>query len=90
MLGPKRVEDELIPLCEDLIDKIDDQPELMICLAAQLAKLADYLGPAKARAVLRSLEIICASEDHIVSEQSVKSITSIAEKLDSESHRTDI
>ena len=55
----------------------------MICLASQLAKLSDFLGPEKSRAVLRSLEIICASEDHIVSEQSVTSITKIATKMPS-------
>ena len=29
----------------ELIDKIDCNPELMMCLAEQLGALTDYLGP---------------------------------------------
>ncbi len=45
LLGPERCVEELIPMVTELIDKIDNNPELMMNLAEQLGKLSEYLGP---------------------------------------------
>jgi len=39
VLGPERSRDELIPLITDLIEKIDDNSDLMSTLADQLGKI---------------------------------------------------
>jgi len=44
LLGPARCIDELLPMITDLIDKIDSNPELMMCMAVELGKLPKYLA----------------------------------------------
>ena len=43
LLGPERTTEELIPLLTELIDKIDNNSELMLNLAEQMGRLVDYL-----------------------------------------------
>lgn len=45
LLNPERCIEELIPMVTELIDKIDNNPELMMNLAEQLGLLSKYLGP---------------------------------------------
>lgn len=41
LLGPERCIEELLPLITELIDKIDNNPELMMNLAEQLGRMAE-------------------------------------------------
>jgi len=58
----------------DLIDKIDSNPELMMCLAMELGKLPDYLAEKNiahsknknAVHLLKPLELIVACDDSVV------------------------
>ena len=58
----------------DLIDKIDSNPELMMCLAVELGKLPDYLTTNKASEdksrnsvhLLKPLELIVSCDDSVV------------------------
>ena len=74
LLGPSRCIDELLPMLTDLIDKIDSNPELMMCLAMELGKLPDYLTEKNepqsknknAVHLLKPLELIVACDDSVV------------------------
>lgn len=62
----------------ELIDKIDNNPELMMNLAEQLGKLSDYLGDnANSSYLLKPLELILSSDDSVVREKAVAALKSI-------------
>ena len=90
LLGAERCVEELIPMLTELIDKIDCNPELMMCLAEQLGTISDYLGSTpqtKAQNVvclLKPLEIIAGSDDSVVQQKAIKSLTAIAQVLNKE------
>jgi serine/threonine-protein phosphatase 2A regulatory subunit A len=74
----------------ELIDKIDCNPELMMCLAEQLGALTDSLGSdAKTKAqncahLLRPLEIIAGSDDSVVQNKAVTSLNKVSNVLSDE------
>ena len=45
VLGPHRCVDELIPMLTELIDRIDNNSELLMHLAIELGNLTEFLGP---------------------------------------------
>ena len=82
LLGPDRCIEELIPMVTELIDKIDNNPELMMNLAEQLGNLAKYLGPdTNSVHLLKPLEQILPSDDSVVREKAVESLKSIGKKI---------
>lgn len=90
LLGPERCIDELIPMLTELIDKIDNNAELMLNLADQLGKLSEYLGEDKNSVyLLKPLEYILSSDDTIVREKAVASLKIVGEKISTPTIYTD-
>ena len=89
LLGPARCIDELLPMLTDLIDKIDSNPELMMCLAVELGKLPEHLsakndleGRSKNSVhLLKPLEFIVACDDSVVRQKTVESLCSVSNIL---------
>ena len=71
VLGVERSVDELIPMLTELIDRIDNNIELMMHLAIQLGKLTDVLGPEQAIYLTQPLELIAGTDDHTVRQKAV-------------------
>lgn len=66
----------------ELIDKIDCNPELMLNLAEQLGKLADFLGEEENSVhLMKPLELILSSDDSVVREKAVASLKIVGEKI---------
>jgi len=66
----------------ELIDKIDNNPELMMNLAEQLGRLSDYLGSdANSVHLLRPLEQILPADDSVVREKAVESLKIVGRKI---------
>jgi serine/threonine-protein phosphatase 2A regulatory subunit A len=86
LLGPERCIEELIPMITELVDKIDNNPELMMNLAEQLGKLSDFLGPdSNSVHLLRPLESILPADDSIVREKAVESLKIVGRKISQQS-----
>lgn len=82
LLGHERCIEELIPMITELIDKIDNNPELMMNLAEQLGKLSEYLGnDANSVHLLRPLEQILPADDSVVREKAVESLKIVGRKI---------
>eukprot|EP00347_Sterkiella_histriomuscorum_P009905 403339428 len=74
----------------ELIDKIDNNPELMLNLAEQLGKLTDYLGEDKNSVyLLKPLEYILSSDDTIVRDKAIASLKLVGQKISNETIYTD-
>lgn len=58
MLGVERSAEELIPMLTELIDKIDNNSELLMVLAVQLGKLTETMGEEKCICLIGPLELI--------------------------------
>jgi len=73
----------------DLIDKIDSNPELMMCLSVELGKLPEHLAAKNDQEsrsknsvhLLKPLELIVACDDSVVRIKTVESLCSISETL---------
>lgn len=95
LLGPERCVDELIPMLTELIDKIDCNPELMMALAEQLGMIPDQLGVSQDEKatncahLLKPLEIIAGSDDSVVQNKAIASLTKILHVLKQETVLTD-
>ncbi len=75
LLGPERCVEELIPMVTELIDKIDNNPELMMNLAEQLGLMTKFLGSdASCVHLLRPLEQILPADDSVVREKAIESL----------------
>jgi len=86
-LGEERTRDELIPLTTEMIDKIDENSELMVVLAEQLGLLSGYIGPKEHLPILlKPLELIANSDESVVREKTVEALSKIAAKLSKEQH----
>eukprot|EP00826_Nyctotherus_ovalis_P011503 TRINITY_DN12991_c0_g4_i2.p1 TRINITY_DN12991_c0_g4~~TRINITY_DN12991_c0_g4_i2.p1 ORF type:complete len:546 (+),score=171.58 TRINITY_DN12991_c0_g4_i2:395-2032(+) len=73
-----------------MIDKIDENSELMVVLAEQLGLLSGYIGPKEHLPILlKPLELIANSDESVVREKTVEALTKIAGKLDSTQHGND-
>lgn len=82
LLGPERVIDELIPMLTELIDKIDNSPELMLNLAEQLGRLSDFIGgPEQSVHLLKPLELILPADDSVVREKAVASMRVVGRNI---------
>lgn len=89
-IGPERCIDELIPMLTELIDKIDNNAELMLNLADQLGKLSEYLGEDQHSVyLLKPLEYILSSDDTQVREKAVASLKIVGEKISNSTIYTD-
>lgn len=85
MIEPERCIDELIPLLTELIDKIDNNIELMMHLAEQLGKLSAYLGnDANSIHLIKPLKPMLSSDDPIVREKGIESLKIVADKISEE------
>ncbi|KAI8089836.1 armadillo-type protein [Halteromyces radiatus] len=71
-LGPQRTRDELIPF---LNDSIDDEDEVLLAVAEELANFYEYVGgPEYAHTLLGPLENLSAVEEVLVREKAVESL----------------
>lgn len=50
--------DELIPMLTELIDRIDNNSELLMHLAIELGNLTEFLGPSLCVELCKPLELI--------------------------------
>lgn len=74
----------------ELIDKIDNNPELMLNLAEQLGKLTEFLGDdSNSVHLLKPLELILSSDDSVVREKAVSSLKIVGEKINEETIYTE-
>jgi serine/threonine-protein phosphatase 2A regulatory subunit A len=69
----------------ELIDKIDNNPELMMNLAEQLGKLVEYLGEDyNSSHLLKPLELILPNDDSVVREKAIQSLKLVGDKISEE------
>lgn len=66
ILGVKRSAEELIPMLTELYDKIDNNIELMGCLAVHLGKLTEKLGAYHCISLIGPLELLAGADDAVV------------------------
>ena len=82
LLGPERCIEELIPMVTELIDKIDNNPELMMNLAEQLGLMTKYLGQeTNSVHLIKPLEQILPADDSVVREKAVESLKIVGTKI---------
>uniref|UniRef100_A0A7S3ENB3 TOG domain-containing protein n=1 Tax=Rhodosorus marinus TaxID=101924 RepID=A0A7S3ENB3_9RHOD len=75
-LGPERTRDELLPF---LAETIEDDDEVLKALAQVLGDMLDVVGGAKhVASLIPLLEVLAASEERAVREESVRSIKKLA------------
>ncbi|KAI7846725.1 armadillo-type protein [Circinella umbellata] len=80
-LGPQRTRDELIPF---LNDSIDDEDEVLLAVANELAGFSEYVGgPEYAHYLLNPLENLAAVEEVLVRDKAVESLCKVAHVLSS-------
>jgi serine/threonine-protein phosphatase 2A regulatory subunit A len=66
----------------ELIDKIDNNPELMMNLAEQLGKLSEFIGADyNSVHLLKPLELILPADDSVVREKAVESLRTVGKKI---------
>ena len=66
----------------ELIDKIDNSPELMLNLAEQLGRLSDFIGgPEQSVHLLKPLELILPADDSVVREKAVASMRVVGRNI---------
>ena len=66
----------------ELIDKIDNNSELLMCLAKQLGSLTPIFQPHQVLCLCKPLEIIAASDESVVREKSVQSLLQACQAMD--------
>lgn len=88
VLGIERSADELIPMLTELIDKIDNNIELMSIMAVQLGKLTKLMGREKCISLCGPLELIAFSDDVGVWAKTVESLIMIQEYVAEDIHNT--
>lgn len=66
VLGNDRCVDELIPMITDLIDRIDNNTDLLMHLARALGELTKQLGPEQSIHLNAPLELLTGTDDHVV------------------------
>ncbi|KAI8973007.1 armadillo-type protein [Pilobolus umbonatus] len=80
-LGPQRTRDELIPF---LNETIDDEDEVLLAVADELADFSDYVGgPEFAHFLLSPLENLATVEEVLVRDKAVESMNKIVRLLNS-------
>jgi len=91
LLGEARTRDELIPLVTEMIDKIDENGELMVVLAEQLGHLSTFIGPKDHLPILlKPLELIANNDEAVVREKTVEAINKIAAGMDKDQHSNEL
>jgi len=81
-LGPERTREELMPFLQDIID---DDDEVLITLAEQLAQGVAWVGGlAHSHALLGPLEELCNVEEISVREKAVESLKALAKNMSSD------
>eukprot|EP01105_Mastigella_eilhardi_P000936 TRINITY_DN1116_c0_g1_i1.p1 TRINITY_DN1116_c0_g1~~TRINITY_DN1116_c0_g1_i1.p1 ORF type:complete len:627 (-),score=231.95 TRINITY_DN1116_c0_g1_i1:1076-2896(-) len=75
-LGPDRTRAELIPF---LTECVDDEDEVLVAMAEELAKFTNFVGGSEyAHVLLPPLETLASAEEVTVREKAVEAITAIA------------
>ena len=77
VLGPHRWVDELIPMLTELIDRIDNNSELLMHLAIELGNLTEFLGPKLWVELWKPLELIWAADENIVREKAEEALLKV-------------
>lgn len=70
----------------ELFDKIDNNPDLMGCLAVNLGKLTSKLGPKLCISLTGPLELLAGADDAVVIKKTIESLLSIGKEVDQEIH----
>ena len=82
VLGPHRCVDELIPMLTELIDRIDNNSELLMHLAIELGNLTEFLGPKLWAELCKPLELIWAADENIVREKAEEALLKVCVQLE--------
>ena len=84
ILGPQRIEEELIPYIADLILNSEDNEEVLTEFALQLLELIKYLQENKifSGIGLRSLEILAGNDDETVRQTAVDGLLYIIQHME--------
>jgi hypothetical protein len=86
VLGEDRSADELIPMLTEIIDKIDNNIELMSVMAVQLGKLTKLMSRDKCICLIGPLELIAYSDDAGVRNKTIDSLIKVQEYVSLEQH----
>lgn len=68
----------------ELIDRIDNNTELLMHLAIELGNLTHFLGPELCIELTKPLELICSSDEHIVRDRAQEALLKICGHLNTE------
>lgn len=83
VLGKHRTVDELIPMLTELIDRIDNNSDLLMHLAEELGNLTEFLGSELCIELCKPLELICAADENIVRDKAQDALLKVCSLLDS-------
>lgn len=78
-LGEERTRKELIPF---LNDSSEDEDEVLLAMAEELGRFVPYVGgPAFAHTLLVPLESLCCTEETVVRDKAVESMSKVGQEL---------
>ena len=81
-IGDERVREELVPMITDMIDRVDDNAELLLVIAEQLGLFVNAVGDPKYLPLLvKPLEIIASNDDPVAREKAVESLILIGQSM---------
>lgn len=66
----------------ELIDRIDNNSELLMHLAIELGNLTEFLGPELCIELCKPLELICSADESIVRDKAQEALLKVCEHLD--------
>ena len=74
-------------MLSELFDKIDNNPDLMGCLAVNLGKLTKKLGPQLCISLTGPLELLAGADDVGVIKKTIESLLQIGDLVEWEIHQ---
>jgi serine/threonine-protein phosphatase 2A regulatory subunit A len=80
----ERCVDELIPMLTELIDRIDNNTELLMHLAIQLGTLTSVLGEERCIHLTTPLQLIAAADDNVVRQKAIESLLKVGDTVNDE------
>lgn len=84
VLGVSRCVDELLPMLTELIDKIDNNTELLMHLAIELGNLTDFLSSRYWIELWKPLELICSADESVVRNKTQEALIKVWDWIQSE------
>jgi len=91
LLGPSRIEDELIPLMIELIINSEDNEEVLTEFSNQLFSFYEYLPTKnKLSEILKGLEVLAANDDETVRGTATENLCKIIRDLDDNTIKSEI